>query len=181
MEFNFYLLAVILTVTTQLATPTSSASVIVSQRDQYDVSPVSELLSEGMKLALKNCQRQFQYETWNCPKKDFLAKQQNPTMDRESAFVQAITVAAIAYTVAKNCTKQKSSFCGCAFKESNAVEDIYDCFMNIRNVEHELSQVIVQLSGEDAAYDPQGMMFVQNSRAGLFVSIYNHLLFLVLI
>lgn len=139
--------------------------------------PIQDILSEGMELALKHCQLQFQHDPWNCPVKDFLAKQQNPTMDREAAFVQSITVAAIAYTMAKNCSGgegamgKRSGFCKCAFaKEMNGVNDVYDCFTNIEGTENELTQIINKLSGDQVAYDPQGVMQLQNSRAGLYVS-----------
>lgn len=144
---------------------------IVSKADEFLGDRLADVLSRGVELAVKHCKLQFKHEKWNCPAKDFFAKQQNPLMDRESAFVQSITVAAIAYSVAKNCSgKDQNSFCGCAFKDKNGVMDVYECFQNMRDTENGFSQIIHQLSGDGAAYDPQGIMLLQNSRAGLFVS-----------
>lgn len=145
-------------------------NLVVSHREDFIANPMADIIATGMQLALKHCQHQFKHQPWNCPIEDFIAKQQNPTMDRESAFVQSLSVAAIAYTVAKNCSKEKNSFCGCAFKENNGVDDVYDCLMNIENTENELTHIISKLSGDRSAYDPQGVMLMQNSRAALFVS-----------
>lgn len=166
-----------------IASVVNGSHLIVAKHQQqptdFIVNPLSDILAESMELALKHCQSQFQQEPWNCHVRDFLAKQQNPTMDREAAFVQSITVAAISYTMAKNCSgpdKERSSFCRCAFKDMNGVKDVYDCFANIEDTENELTvQIIKKLSGDQAAYDPQGMMRLQNSRAGLYVSIIGHL------
>lgn len=153
---------------------------IVSNRHQQHSrhlirNPIVDIFAEGMELALKHCQLQFQHEPWNCPVQDFLAKQQQPTMDREGAFVQSITVAAVAYTLAKNCSKntgtEKSSFCQCALRDKNGVKDIYDCFSNIEETENELTaQIINNLGGAQSTFDPQGVVLLQNTRAGLFVS-----------
>lgn len=145
-------------------------NLIVSHREDFIGNPLADIIANGIQLAANHCQLLFKYEPWNCPIEDFISKQQNPTMDRESAFVQSLTVAAIAYTVAKNCSKEKNSFCGCAFKENNGVDDVYDCFLNIENSENELTQIISKLNGDRSAYDPQGVMLLQNSRAALFVS-----------
>lgn len=169
------------------AVPVHCNHVIMANQHQYQPAqhhpeedvpkhPIQDLFTSGMELALKHCQLQFQQDPWNCPTKDFLAKQQNPTLDRESAFVQSITVAALAYSMAKNCSgglgkEEKSSFCRCAFmKEMNGVQDIYNCFTDIDGAENELSQIINNLSGDQVAYDPQGVMLLQNSRVGLYVS-----------
>lgn len=170
---------VILALFAVAAAPIAAGNTLIvsnQPQDYFVDDPITEILTEGMELALKHCQLQFHQDPWNCPIKDFVAKQQqNPTLDRESAFVQSITVAAIAYTLAKNCSgvgKEKSSFCQCAFKDMNGVKDVYDCFSSIEDTENELtSQIISKLSGGDqVAYDPQGMMRLQNSRAGLYVS-----------
>lgn len=146
--------------------------------NDYLDNPVVNIVSQGMELALKHCQQQFEHEPWNCPVKDFLAKQQQQqrSLDREAAFVQSITVAAIAYTMTKNCSgaagmKDRSGFCECAFKDKSNVQEVFDCFTHIEGTEQEMTQIISKLSGDQAATDPQGVMQIQNSRAGLFVSI----------
>lgn len=58
-----------------------------------------------MDLSLAACQIQYKWNRWNCPITDFLSKRSKPTYDRESAFVQAITIAALIYTVTKNCSR----------------------------------------------------------------------------
>lgn len=181
-----HLVFIVLAVVT--AVPVHCNHVIMANQHQYQPAqhhpeeevprhPIQDLFTSGMELALKHCQLQFQQDPWNCPIKDFLSKQQNPTLDRESAFVQSITVAALAYSMAKNCSgggagkEEKSSFCRCAFmKEMKGVQDIYNCFTDIDGAENELSQIINNLSGDQVAYDPQGVMLLQNSRAGLYVS-----------
>ncbi|XP_055698092.1 wnt inhibitor of Dorsal protein [Phlebotomus papatasi] len=56
------------------------------------------------RLALKNCQEVFRWDQWNCPTEDFFLKKSSNSLDREGAFVKAITVAAVIYTSIKNCS-----------------------------------------------------------------------------
>ncbi|XP_065075481.1 uncharacterized protein wntD [Ochlerotatus camptorhynchus] len=79
----------------------------------YQLGP--ELLSNSIELALSSCRSQFRWEPWNCPTMQFLTKRiPTATLDRETAFVRALSTASMIYVYARNCSRGSTlDACGC--------------------------------------------------------------------
>ena len=62
-------------------------------------------VAAGAELAIKECGEQFRSEVWNCPVTAFRSRRQERDNNRESAFIQAITTAAVTHTITRNCSQ----------------------------------------------------------------------------
>ncbi|XP_075151230.1 wnt oncogene analog 10 [Haematobia irritans] len=84
----------------------------------YKASDVTTAALEGLDLAIKECQTQFQWHRWNCSSLN--TKSRNPHASnllkkgyRESAFAFAISAAGVAHSVARACSQGRLMSCGC--------------------------------------------------------------------
>lgn len=119
-------------------------------------------MTYSMDLSVTACQAQFRWERWNCPKIDFVSKQVNPTFDRESAFVQAITIATLIYTVTRNCAKY------------NEINECLRCFDLHKEDSIFCSESMNKVIGKNVfgtsnQLDVQGWAEAHNNRAALVV------------
>ncbi|XP_073823007.1 wnt inhibitor of Dorsal [Musca autumnalis] len=75
---------------------------------------LDNIMSSSMDMAMENCQRSFKWERWNCPTSDFILRRASKPeeLDRESAYVEAISTAALIYTISKNCSNGVTADCG---------------------------------------------------------------------
>ncbi|XP_075150012.1 wnt inhibitor of Dorsal protein-like [Haematobia irritans] len=75
--------------------------------------PLDNVMASSMEIALGSCQSTFKWDHWNCPTSDFIRRRssKSPLMDREDAYVNAISTAALLYTIAKNCSSGSVSGC----------------------------------------------------------------------
>ena len=62
-------------------------------------------MTAGAELAIKECGTQFSSEVWNCPVTAFRSRRQERDNNREAAFIQAITAAAVTHTITRNCSQ----------------------------------------------------------------------------
>ena len=62
-------------------------------------------MAAGAELAIKECGAQFSSEVWNCPVTAFRSRRQERDNNREAAFIQAITAAAVTHTITRNCSQ----------------------------------------------------------------------------
>lgn len=79
-------------------------------------------VSAGAELAIKECADQFNNEVgwivqtilifnnifpkvWNCPVTAFRSRREERDNNRETAYIQAITAAAVTHTLTRNCTQ----------------------------------------------------------------------------
>lgn len=122
-------------------------------------------------MALENCQKQFQWDKWNCPTKDFLIKQSANLLDRETAFIQAITTASLVYTVTKNCSRGELIGCGCDLKKVNEDEFIWSgCSDHVDQAEI-IAEHFLEKTATKRSFDIYGQAKLHNIRAGRIVSI----------
>ncbi|XP_037957523.1 protein Wnt-10a, partial [Teleopsis dalmanni] len=84
----------------------------------YKASDVAVVALEGLDIAIKECQIQFQWHRWNCS--SLSVKNRNPHASnllkkgyRESAFAFAISAAGVAHSVARACSQGRLMSCGC--------------------------------------------------------------------
>ncbi|XP_058977366.1 protein Wnt-10b [Musca domestica] len=84
----------------------------------YKASDVTTAALEGLDLAIRECQTQFQWHRWNCSSLN--TKSRNPHASnllkkgyRESAFAFAISAAGVAHSVARACSQGRLMSCGC--------------------------------------------------------------------
>ena len=71
---------------------------------QPDLSLTSSV-SAGAELAIRECADQFNTEVWNCPVTAFRSRREERDNNRETAYIQAITAAAVTHTLTKNCSQ----------------------------------------------------------------------------
>lgn len=79
---------------------------------------MSHIIATSIELAMENCQESFKWERWNCPSNSFLSKRNSNQVDREQAFVSALVTASFIYTMAQDCSKDKSSSTMCKSLQS---------------------------------------------------------------
>uniref|UniRef100_A0A1I8PIW7 Protein Wnt n=1 Tax=Stomoxys calcitrans TaxID=35570 RepID=A0A1I8PIW7_STOCA len=79
-------------------------------------------MAASMKIALESCQMAFKWDRWNCPTSDFIRRRTTKAvlMDREDAYVTAISTAAVLYTITKDCTSGIIAGCGSSSDKSFA-------------------------------------------------------------
>nr|XP_054750747.1 protein Wnt-7b-like [Lytechinus pictus] len=90
----------------------------VEQRRVCSTTPdIINMISEGAKVGIVECQRQFSTERWNC---SVIGDVNNPfgeimnTGNKETAFIYAITSAGVVYSVTRSCSVGNLTECGCA-------------------------------------------------------------------
>ncbi|XP_055696642.1 protein Wnt-8a [Lutzomyia longipalpis] len=162
---------IIIFVISAFVCPTSSLNVIHQvNRTPLEVkfknsitrfNPLAEIVRNSEKLALRNCKEIFRWDQWNCPTGDFLQKRTSNILDKEGAFVKALSAAAVIYSSITNCS---GNFMECDCKFNVPVEDesqIVKCVDHIISLEN-------LLVGNDNSVniDTQGYAQLHNSRAG---------------
>ncbi|GAB0087434.1 Protein Wnt [Sergentomyia squamirostris] len=124
-------------------------------------NPLASVVTQSEKLALRNCQQVFKWDRWNCPSQDFFIKRSSNFIDKEGAFVKAITVAAMLYSTIKNCTLNIMQ-CECKFNDPLEDEsEIMRCVDHISALEEFLVD-----GGNVENRDIQGYSEVHNAQAG---------------
>lgn len=121
------------------------------------------VVKEGGHLGLKECRNQFKNEIWNCTLDNKLAlkglpifvKTTLPYATRETAFIHAISAAAITHEITHQCRQGKIPECKCAqVKKQRKGSDDWQwggCSDNIRYGEKETKRFIDKLeNGNDA-------------------------------
>ncbi|GAB6018702.1 hypothetical protein CHUAL_000379 [Chamberlinius hualienensis] len=78
-------------------------------------------VAKGMKIAINECEHQFQNRRWNCPTTDYLRGRLlfGKIVDRgcrETAFVYAITSAGVTHTVSRACSEGLIESCTCDYR-----------------------------------------------------------------
>lgn len=81
-------------------------------------------------IALKHCQKQFHWDRWNCPSSDYLIKKNSKYFDRETVFVQSLTLASLIFSIMRNCSRNNFPGCQCSvqFDNINFNNEIPNCF-----------------------------------------------------
>lgn len=105
---------------------------------------------------------------------DFLAKRSSALLDRESAFVQSLTAAALIYTVAKNCSRGDIKECGCNhYQKLRHDNDEWtarpDCSDQV-DFSEQMTRSLFEQTGA-TRLDAQAYAIIHNNRAARIVSL----------
>ncbi|XP_050077932.1 protein Wnt-4 [Anopheles maculipalpis] len=73
-----------------------------------------EAIKEARRLAVTHCEEQFRYDRWNCSIETRGKRNIFKKVYRETAFVHALTAAAITHAVARACAEGRMTKCQCA-------------------------------------------------------------------
>lgn len=124
---------------------------------------LSNIIKTGSHLGLQECQKQFKNEIWNCSlhyknvhkQLPIFLKRTLPYATRETAYVHAISAAAITHRITTECKKGKIPGCTCAIiKKTHKPDDDWQwggCSDNIKYGEKMTKRFIDKLeNGNDA-------------------------------
>ncbi|XP_029213698.2 protein Wnt-1-like isoform X2 [Acropora millepora] len=105
----------------------------LSEDDRQKHSPLlMSIAKAGANRGLAECQRLFKNEIWNCSVEDtrshegqlpIFIQRTLPSANRETAFLHAISSAAITYEITLQCARRKIPGCGCAETEKPSQVD----------------------------------------------------------
>lgn len=78
-------------------------------------------LSEARRLATSHCEEQFRYDRWNCSIETRVSGKRNifKKLYKETAFVHALTAAAMTHSIARACAEGRMTKCSCGPKKHN--------------------------------------------------------------
>ncbi|KAJ7347629.1 Ligand for members of the frizzled of seven transmembrane receptor, partial [Desmophyllum pertusum] len=93
--------------------------------EKVNDSQLLNIVKEGARRGLTECDKLFNNETWNCPsdmyeKLTIFVENTTTRLDaatRETAFIHAISAAAITHEITLHCTQEKIPGCGCSKKK----------------------------------------------------------------
>lgn len=108
----------------------------ICRQDNRNKTSLLKKITKGISLGFRECENQFRHRKWNCTSQRRSMKKillrgksrtdskrivtnyvhfvfSNPSDTRETAFVNAITAAGIAYTIAKACSMGELLECSC--------------------------------------------------------------------
>ncbi|KAH8255777.1 hypothetical protein KR038_010313 [Drosophila bunnanda] len=76
-------------------------------------------LSEARRLATSHCEEQFRYDRWNCSIETRGKRNIFKKLYKETAFVHALTAAAMTHSIARACAEGRMTKCSCGPKKHN--------------------------------------------------------------
>ncbi|KAH8317716.1 hypothetical protein KR074_007562 [Drosophila pseudoananassae] len=79
-------------------------------------------LSEARRLATTHCEEQFRYDRWNCSIETRGKRNIFKKLYKETAFVHALTAAAMTHSIARACAEGRMTKCSCGAKKHNREE-----------------------------------------------------------
>lgn len=73
-----------------------------------------EAINEARRLSITHCEEQFRYYRWNCSVETRGKRNIFKKVYRETAFVHALTAAALTHSISRACAEGKMMKCQCA-------------------------------------------------------------------
>lgn len=108
---------------------------------------LENVMTSSLETAMETCQNSFKWDRWNCPSSDFFLRRTSKSlfMDREDSYVNAITTAAVLYTITKNCSSGIIAGCGTCNDSPYSSQ----CSDNPKAAEQLLKKHVSTVFGED--------------------------------
>ncbi|XP_053959773.1 protein Wnt-4 [Anastrepha ludens] len=79
-------------------------------------------LFEARRLATSHCESQFRYDRWNCSIETRGKRNIFKKLYKETAFVHALTAAALTHTIARACAEGRMTKCICGPRKQNRID-----------------------------------------------------------
>ncbi|XP_036342355.1 protein Wnt-4-like [Rhagoletis pomonella] len=76
---------------------------------------------EARRLATTHCESQFRYDRWNCSIETRGKRNIFKKLYKETAFVHALTAAALTHTIARSCAEGRMTKCICGPRKQNRI------------------------------------------------------------
>jgi len=92
----------------------SLSNMMVASRgvDQANLA-LTGSVAAAASIAMEECSKQFATEVWNCPVTSFRSRHDEHQNNRETAYITAITAAAVSHTITRNCSQGGIQHCEC--------------------------------------------------------------------
>ncbi|EDS27052.1 WNT4 [Culex quinquefasciatus] len=128
-----------------------------------------EAIKEARRLAVTHCEEQFRYDRWNCSIETRGKRNIFKKVYRETAFVHALTAAAITHSVARACGEGKMSKCQCASEKRPEATRLAwkwgGCSDNVKHGKRVTRNFLELQPGADG--DPVAEMLRHDSEVGI--------------
>ncbi|XP_069159423.1 protein Wnt-8b isoform X2 [Procambarus clarkii] len=127
--------------------------------------PLRASVEAGVQLGVQECRTQFRWERWPCPALHFTTMHMKKPMTRENAFVQAISSAAVTFSIARNCSRGLLEGCSCSRSTADRGRDWgwRGCPESVNYGAHMTRQL---LDAVDVGQDHQALVNLHNNEAG---------------
>ncbi|XP_014678401.1 PREDICTED: protein Wnt-8b-like [Priapulus caudatus] len=127
----------------------------------------SASVAAGAQAGMEECQHQYQWEKWNCPRSSLpLYSHSTPAANSETSFVHAISSAGVMHTLTRNCSAGEFEKCGCDDRKKGQVAAGWTwggCSDNVQFGEQISKQFVDAL---ETGLDATALMNLHNSEAG---------------
>ncbi|XP_049301426.1 protein Wnt-4 [Anopheles funestus] len=127
-----------------------------------------EAIKEARRLAVTHCEEQFRYDRWNCSIETRGKRNIFKKVYRETAFVHALTAAAITHAVARACAEGKMTKCQCASERKPEATSLAwrwgGCSDNLKHGKR-VARNFLELQPKNG--DPVGEMLRHDSEVGI--------------
>lgn len=126
-----------------------------------------ETLREARRLATTHCEDQFRYDRWNCSieirgKRNIFKK-----LYKETAFVHALTSAAMTHSIARACAEGRMTKCSCGPRKQNRADQTFQwggCNDNLKHGKR-VTRSFLDLRGGDS--DEETEILRHDSEVGI--------------
>ncbi|XP_051859043.1 protein Wnt-4 isoform X1 [Drosophila albomicans] len=108
-------------------------------------------LNEARKLATQHCEDQFRYDRWNCSIETRGKRNIFKKLYKETAFVHALTAAAMTHSIARACAEGRMTKCSCGPRKQNRADQDFQwggCNDNLKHGKR-VTRSFLELRGGD--------------------------------
>ncbi|XP_070496640.1 protein Wnt-4 isoform X1 [Chironomus tepperi] len=139
---------------------------------------LADALRDAKNIAMGYCKEQFKFDRWNCSIETKGKRNIFKKVYKETAFVHALTAAALTYQISRACAEGKMSRCQCATERRPAVNDPKKfqwggCSDNVKHGKR-VARNFLELQTTDNDNDEQSYILRHDGEVGI-VTLANHM------